>query len=256
MNLRPLVLFTALSASLAGCIINVNGAGMTSFDYHRQQQLILDATQLQQLVAETGAGVLIIEGGDGLSEVRIEADIYGYDGAEPELSLVQEGEHAKLIANFDSFRRVSFTSGSSPYIDLVVKVPANMKLTLDDGSGNIEIRGVNAEMSITDGSGSITIDGAKALTIDDGSGGIALQNIEGNISLTDGSGSIEIQQVNGDVSVHDGSGSIVINHVAGLVTIDDGSGSIRVDNSKGLHIIESGSGDLSFDNIQGPVTMD
>lgn len=221
-----------------------------------RQQLTLDATQLQHLVAETGAGSLTIKGVDGLSKVHIEAGIYGYDGAEPELSLVQEGQHAKLIANFDSFSRVSLTSGNSPYMELVVKVPANMKLTLDDGSGSIEIRGVNAEMIITDGSGSITIDGAKGLTIDDGSGGIALQNIEGNISLTDGSGSIEIQQVNGDVSVLDSSGSIVINHVAGLVTIDDGSGSISVDNSKGLHIIESGSGDLNFDNIQGPVTMD
>lgn len=256
MNSRPLVLATALTALFAVCIFNVNGAGMASFDSHRQQQLTLDALQLDKLVAHTGAGALAIQGIKGLTEIQVEADIYGYDGVEPELSLSREGTHAKLVANFDSNNRVSPFGGHSPYIDLVVKVPAQMTMDIDDGSGNIDIRGVQADMNITDGSGSITVKGGKSLSINDGSGAVILTHIDGNISLEDGSGSIEIKQVNGDVSVKDGSGSMLIENIIGKVTIYDGSGNIRVENSKGLHIVEAGSGDLSFDDIDGPVSID
>ena len=255
MNLRSSLLVTSLTALLSGCIINVNSAGFDSFDYHRQQQLTIDANQLNTLVAETGAGSLVIKGIDGVNLIQLDADIYGYDGVEPELILTREGDRAKLVANFDSFSRVLF-NGSSPYIDITMTVPASMLLDIEDGSGSIDIKGVHADINIKDGSGSIALDGGRNLVIDDGSGSIVLANVDGNINLEDGSGSIEINQVYGDVIVNDGSGSMTIQNVVGKVTIDDGSGDIRVENSKGLHIVESGSGDLSFDNINGSVRMD
>ena len=255
MNLRPLLLVTSFTALLSGCIVNVNGASFDSFDYHRQQQLRIDANQLNALVAETGAGSLVIQGVEGLNEIQLDAEIYGYDDVKPELMLTKEGDHAKLIANFDSFSRVSF-NGSSPYLDITMKVPASMLLDIDDGSGSIDIKGVHADINIKDGSGGIVLDGGNNLVIDDGSGSIVLANVDGNINLEGGSGAIEINQVSGYVVVHDGSGSMSIKNVLGKVTIDDGSGDIRVENSKGLHIVESGSGDLSFDNINGPVSMD
>ncbi|QYJ87881.1 DUF4097 domain-containing protein [Shewanella mesophila] len=254
MVLRPLVLSAALSFCLSGCIINVNGAGKTSFDYHRTSELSLDANGLDGLAAETGAGALTIEGIEGLNEITLEADIYGYDGVEPELTLVRDGDQAKLVANFDSFYRVSF-NGSSPYMDVTIKVPASMLLDIDDGSGSIDIKGVNADIRVKDGSGSLNLDGGKNLVIDDGSGSIVLTNVDGNIDLDDGSGSIEVTNVKGDVVINDGSGGMSIVDVAGKVTIDDGSGSIEVNNTQGLTIIEAGSGDLSFNNINGPVSM-
>ncbi|MCG9698099.1 DUF4097 domain-containing protein [Shewanella sp. Isolate11] len=252
MNLRPLVFVVLASSLLSGCIINVNGAGMRSFDYHHQEQLAIDANELTTLVANTGAGSLIIKGEPGLTQVQLEADIYGYEGIEPELTLSRDGDRAKLVANFDGMW--SF-SGNSPYIDLIVKVPEAMKLDIDDGSGSIDIKGVIADMKINDGSGSMTIDGGKSLDINDGSGEVVLTNVNGAINLEDGSGSIEISHVNGDVMITDGSGAMTIKHVVGKVTIDDGSGSIRVENSNGLLITESGSGDVSFDNINGPVSL-
>ncbi|QYK01457.1 hypothetical protein [Shewanella psychrotolerans] len=253
---RSLAMITALIFGLTGCIVNVNGAGRDNFDYHKQVQLTLAASELDTLMAHTGAGALKVIGDASVESITLDADIYGYDGAEPELTLVRSGNKAKLVANFDAFSRLSFSSSRSPYIDLVVKVPAHMQLDINDGSGAIAIRGVLADMQIEDGSGAIDIDGGKKLTIDDGSGSIVLANVDGNINLEDGSGSIEINQVNGDVSVKDGSGSMTIQNIVGKVTVDDGSGGIRVENSKGLHIVESGSGDLSFDNINGPVRMD
>ncbi|MXR68914.1 hypothetical protein GNT65_09570 [Shewanella sp. JBTF-M18] len=252
MLVHSLTMVTALVLGLTGCILNVNSAGRVDFDYHKQTQLTLEAQALDTLVADTGAGSLKIVGDAAVESITLEADIYGYDGVEPELTLTRSGSKAKLVANFDAYR----SNGHSPYIDLLVKVPAGMKLDIHDGSGSIIIRGVQADMEIEDGSGSIEVDGGNRLTIDDGSGSITLTNISGDIQVNDGSGSLTIAAVQGDVEIEDGSGAIEVRGVKGKVSIDDGSGGISVVDTQGLHIIEAGSGSLSFDNIQGQVSID
>ncbi|MBW8185082.1 DUF4097 domain-containing protein [Shewanella nanhaiensis] len=250
MTLRPIAAVSLTALLLSACIINVNGAGRTPTE-HTHQSLQLDSHGLDELVAETGAGALEIQGVVGLSHIKLEADIYTYEGIDPILTLEKRGDTARLVADFDSYK----VSGNSPYIDLVVKVPAEMKMDIDDGSGSIKIQGSSADIDVKDGSGSMEIEGGKNLNIEDGSGSITLSDVNGNITLDDGSGSIEIMQVNGDVSVNDGSGSLSIEKVQGFVTIDDGSGSINVMDTKGLKIIEAGSGSLSFDNIDGKVSL-
>jgi len=250
MFIRPTILASVLSLSLSGCIINVNGADMSPLE-HQHQSIQLDASGLNALVAETGAGSLEIEGVKGLTHITLEADIYTREGVEAELSLERQGTEAHLTADFDS--NVSF--GNSPYIDLVLKVPSRMKMNIDDGSGSIDISGVDADIKLQDGSGSVVIQGGKNLDIQDGSGDITLNQIGGDIQLEDGSGSIEIKDVDGDIVINDGSGSLSVRNVEGKVTIDDGSGSIDVVNTQGLNILESGSGDVSFDQIDGPVSM-
>ena len=81
MSLRPfiftlafIVFFTA-GVSLTGCILNVNAAGMPDLD-HQQRELTLDSQDLQGLIAETGAGSLEIIGVEGLSQIKLVADIY------------------------------------------------------------------------------------------------------------------------------------------------------------------------------------
>ncbi|GGI99501.1 hypothetical protein GCM10007978_41620 [Shewanella hanedai] len=250
MMLRPIALAGLTALFLTGCIINVNGAGRGPSE-HTHQSLQLDANGLNALVAETGAGALEIQGIVGLTHIKLEADIYTYEGINPILTLEKDGDSASLIANFERYN----VSGNSPYIDLIVKVPAEMKMDIDDGSGSIKIQGTSADIAIKDGSGSLEVEGGRNLNIEDGSGSIVLSDVNGSIMLDDGSGSIEIMHVNGDVTVNDGSGSLDIEKVQGMVTIDDGSGSIDVNDTKGLRIIEAGSGSLSFDNIDGKVNM-
>ncbi|MEC4726216.1 DUF4097 domain-containing protein [Shewanella sp. D64] len=247
---RPIALASLTALFLTGCIINVNGAGRAPSE-HSHQSLQLNASGLNILIAETGAGALEIKGVVGLTHITLEADIYTYEGIDPILTLEKSGNSARLVTDFDSY---SF-SGNSPYIDLIVKVPADMKMDINDGSGSITIEGTSADIVLKDGSGSLEIEGGRNLDIEDGSGSITLSNVNGNIMLDDGSGSIEITRVNGDVTVNDGSGSLDIEKIQGMVTIDDGSGSIDVTDTKGLRIIAAGSGSLSFNNIDGKVNM-
>lgn len=238
MSLRPFIFtlgFVALftvGVSLTGCIINVNAAGMPDLD-HEQRELSLDAQDLQELVAETGAGSLEIIGVEGLTQIKLVADIYSNDDSKVILTLEKKANKAKLKADFESH---SSFSNYSPYIDLKLQVPAGLALDIDDGSGAMFINKMTADIKVKDGSGELVIHGGN------------------NVSIDDGSGAIEVSQVNGNLAIVDGSGEIEVANVQSTVTINDGSGDINVVNTKGLTILSAGSGDVNFDKIDGPVS--
>ena len=257
MSLRPFIftlafilVFTA-GVSLTGCIINVNAAGMPDLD-HQQRELTLDSQDLQGLIAETGAGSLEIIGVEGLTQIKLVADIYSNDDSKVILTLEKKANKAKLKADFEQ----SGFNNYSPYIDLKLQVPANLALDIDDGSGAILISKMTADINVKDGSGELIINGGNNVSIDDGSGDIEVSQINGNLTIDDGSGAIKVTDVRGNIAIDDGSGNIEIANVQSPVTITDGSGDINVFNTKGLTILAAGSGDVKFNKIDGPVSME
>lgn len=251
MSVRPVAAIGALTLLLIGSIFYVQARDDDKLEYEHRN-LVLDASQINALHALTGAGKLRIVGVEGQQNITVEADIHRYDEVEPELKLVMEDGHASFIARFNE--SASWWH-DSPYIDVVLTVPANLALSVKDGSGPIAIKRMSGDMEISDGSGSLHIDGGNNLVIRDGSGSIELRHINGNIALKDGSGSITIRDCGGDVKIADGSGSIEVNQIAGAVTINDGSGSINVTRAKSLNIVESGSGSVNYRDIEGEVSV-
>ncbi|WP_037470845.1 DUF4097 family beta strand repeat-containing protein [Shewanella waksmanii] len=247
---RSILLSTVCAISLSGCIINVSKANMAPLE-HKHQSLQLDATELEGLIATTGAGALNIQGVAGLNHVKLEADIYTRDGISPNLSLKRQGNQAIVVADFND----QSYSGRSPYIDVTLRVPARFNMEIEDGSGSIDIDGVNANIAISDGSGSLSVTNGNNLTINDGSGSIAVRDIQGEVSVDDGSGSMELVNIGGDVMINDGSGDLSVRDVAGKVTIDDGSGDIDINNAQALNIIDAGSGDVTVDNVERSMAM-
>jgi hypothetical protein len=224
------ILSIAAAALLSGCVVYV-GNGHAGDRQHEERNLSLSAANLSQLVADTGAGKLDIIGEEGRDTIELQASIYYYDSEDIRLSLTSRCNDAVLEAGFAS----SVNGMNSPYIDVVVKVPARLALILDDGSGDIDIRG----------NGKVV----------DGSGDLYISQLSGNLTLEDGSGDAHIRQIKGNVSVEDGSGDLIISNIGGVVTIDDGSGDINIDGAGGLTIVDSGSGDLKINAINGPVQI-
>lgn len=246
-SLLPLVSAVLLS----GCVVYV-GNGHARDLQHEERSLQLEAAQLQQLVADTGAGKLEIVGETDRSDISVMASIYYYKAEDIRLSLERKGTNAVLEAGFD--QQIHY--GNSPYIDLLIKVPARLALTLEDGSGDTVIRGLTGKLHIDDGSGDMEINGGGAAVIEDGSGDLTISNLTGALLLEDGSGNTRINNIAGDVNVDDGSGNLILRQIGGVVTIDDGSGDIDVDGAKGLNIINGGSGGLKINAIDGPVSID
>jgi hypothetical protein len=232
---KPL-LGIALATLLAGCVIYVGDDDGNAYgedlDYEMRTQS-LPASGLERLVAVTGAGTLEIIGEAGRQDIEFVAEIHARDTSEVQLLLEASGSSARLTANAHNGRR----DGGWTRIDLLVRMPAELALDLEDGSGEININGLQGSVLINDGSGALFLDGAASVTIKDGSGEMIVENIAGNLDIDDGSGAIRVRNVGGTVTVNDGSGAIDIN----------GAG--------GLNIINSGSGGLSIRDVQGPVSI-
>lgn len=214
--------------------------------YTTVRNLKMDAAGLESLEIGAGAGSMEIEGVPGLESLVVIAtvvvpelqkdDAIQLIDKKMRLSMDRNGEHAKLEAWFEDSLA---GRESNARINLRISMPTGLALSIEDGSGSIELIGVEADVFINDGSGSIRV--LDAL----------------NVDIDDGSGSIEVSRAAGNVSIVDGSGSITIRSVGGSVTVDDGSGSIKVsDVEEDLKIIGDGSGSLSYSDVRGGVDKD
>jgi hypothetical protein len=230
--------------------------------YTEERNLELDAAGLAKVFIDAGPGSLVVNGVEGSGEVVVVATIFvATDDEQKARSFIEKRVRLKLERDGDTAKlRAGFKSGwgqdDDAAIDLDVRMPAQLALRIDDGSGATTVSGVGGSVSIDDGSGSIDVARAGDVDIDDGSGSIRLENT-GGVKIDDGSGSITIIRAGGDVYVEDGSGTIDIQGVMGSVTIDDGSGDIEIDDvERDLIIEEEGSGSLRFTNVRGAVQQD
>ena len=237
--------------------VSLSHAG--SEQYTEVRNLELDASGLSEFFIDAGAGTMVVSGDETSNQIVVVATIL-VDSDDPEeaakfiekrldLKLTSDDGRAKLKAGF----RSGWGRGSDAAVDLDVRMPAQLDLVIDDGSGPVKINDVAGFVRIDDGSGAIEVASSGAVDIDDGSGSISLENT-GSVKIDDGSGSITIVSAAGDVYVEDGSGPIEIRRVAGSVTVDDGSGDIDIDDvEQDLVIEEEGSGSLRYTNVRGSV---
>lgn len=230
-------------------------------DYTSPRNADIDARGARSARVEAGAGSLRIEGQPGLTQVRVRGTARA--GRKSRLDVIRlvaerRGDvvFIKVVMpdNRSGLWDMVNGDGQNMVLDLVIEVPTSLvldvedgsgeaqfrntgALTLEDGSGNIDVRSANGSVRITDGSGNILIDGVDGnVRVDDGSGEIRGNNITGDFVIgADGSGNIDVRGVGGTVRVEaDGSGNIDVGRVAGdFVVVSDGSGSIRHETVKG-----------------------
>ncbi|MEW5900323.1 MAG: DUF4097 family beta strand repeat-containing protein [Acidobacteriota bacterium] len=230
-----------MKALIIGVVLLISSLGLASQEV---KTLTLPAERILKLEISCGAGFLTVRGVEGLKAFEVKAEIYarGVDSDEMaefiedhiRLSLKEKGSTAVLVSEVE---HDSFFFSRDARIDVTVRVPLNMNLDIDDGSGSIDIENINGDVYIEDGSGELHV-----------------ENIQGNLEIDDGSGELEVRGVTGNVEIDDGSGSITVSDVGGSVTVGDGSGSIDVDGvGKDLTLKETGSGGLHFRNVKGRV---
>jgi len=247
---------TALKVALSSLLITGSlSASASDIEVEETKKLSLSGSDLTQFKIDAAAGFLVIEGDEGLDSIEVTADIAAYND-KYQLSLVKKGSKAVLLADPNPESSINWFSNGSAKIDLTIKVPKGMSLDIDDGSGNIDINYIDAEVTIDDGSGNIDVQNIGGMVhIDDGSGNLNLSNISGKIKVDDGSGNIDIRDVKSDVDIEDGSGQIKLVGVGGEVDIDDGSGDLLVKNAKGHVTIDDGSGDIKVNGLSHGLTV-
>lgn len=146
------------------------------------------------------------------------------------------------------------------------KIPNDLVIDHNTGSGDITIAGLQLKIGMNSGSGSFRISGSGGeMRINTGSGDIRVSKATGRLDFNCGSGDIDISDVNAEVAANVGSGDIEASGLAlsGKSTFNSGSGDVEVTLAQPLaHDISanSGSGDarLNFNGhkIDGLVTME
>jgi DUF4097 and DUF4098 domain-containing protein YvlB len=211
--------------------------------FEKKERLSLSADGIDKLVIDCGSGYLDVTGDESLKSIEVEAeiivkgkrekDIEDYVKDYVKLELKKQGSKAVLTSMFkNQFPRINFRTR---VINLTVRVPNNMGLEVDDGSGEVKIANIDGNVQIDDGSGEVLVRDIRGdVDIDDGSGTIDIKDVTGSVTVDDGSGTIRINDIRQNVKVSDGSGSIYIDNVIGDVIIkDDGSGGVNIQNVKG-----------------------
>lgn len=228
-------------------------------DYVDSRQAVIAVDAAARLRVDASAGFLRIVGEPGLDEVIAEGTACaGRESDLDKIELVADRRGSSVlikveIPDFDwSWNRYA-------RLDLTLRVPSDLALDIEDGSGSITIEGVGATR-IDDGSGEIDVERVNGdLTIEDGSGEIDVRDVNGSVHVReDGSGSLRVEGVRGDVTIdEDGSGSISLRDVGGSVRIrEDGSGSIRAVEVTGDFVVDrDGSGGITVDRIGGRIEI-
>jgi DUF4097 and DUF4098 domain-containing protein YvlB len=240
----------------------------------------VDATGVEKVVVRTGAGDMKVVGRG--NAVRIEARGVACAAKQELLDATQinvrrEGNvvyvETDLPQNQESW---SFGNNDYAYIDIGIALPSSIPveatdssgdaefedlkaLTLQDSSGDLEIRRIAGLADVGDSSGDLEIDGAGSVRVRDSSGDIAVDDVRGDVQVVlDSSGDIRITKVDGSVRIQqDSSGNIRVEDVKGNVDVDsDSSGDIYAGRVKGnFTVSEDSSGTIGHESIGGSVKV-
>lgn len=175
------------------------------------------------------------------------------------LQVTQHREGDQLIIAAESENRSFHMFGSSySSLELDVQLPATMPLTVEVGSGDADVTGVQ-QLDSHVGSGDLHVKQiAQAVSASVGSGDVDISDV-GSLSLGSiGSGDARVSKVHGDVRIGSiGSGDVSLRGVGGSVHADTlGSGDLNVHDVGGdLHLGAKGSGDVDYSGIKGRVSV-
>jgi len=230
--------------------------------YEKNISLQMDLGNSETLSIDARAGDLDIKGVDGSNQAVIEGHVCVSKKAWLEASQIDisDGKHAKIAVNLPKESSGWSLSGNSyKYIDLRIKVPADLALNVRDSSGDISMENIGA-VDLQDSSGDIEIQqSAGPVVVRDSSGDIVIQHIRTDVIIeSDSSGDIELQDIKGNARVErDSSGDITFDDIQGNATVErDSSGSISARNIDGdFRVDKDGSGSIDSSNVKGKVTI-
>jgi hypothetical protein len=216
----------------------------------------IPTSAITTLQVEAGSGNLQVEGRAGLTTIRVRGQACASSRELLEAvtlkTRVNAGVSDVVTDGPDNLRDREYAR-----LDLVIEVPASMKVSINDGSGEASVTGVRS-LVIEDGSGELKItDIAESVRVEDGSGEMVISGVGGDVDINDGSGEITLQQIRGSGLIRDGSGSIDAKDITGSVRVsDDGSGSIDVERVGGDFIVTSSSRNgIHHSDVRGEVRI-
>lgn len=279
---RPLViglLVAALLFVLAGIgavvFFALRGADFGMFDIplvsataEESKTLKVDAETPVILSVDDDAGDVSIVGAD-VEAVEIEIVKTGYGSSDARAQTALENIQYEIKQNGNTITFVYKLDGRQTRevntVDLVITVPTDTEVELDNGFGVIDVSELKGDVNISGDFGDVSVTNIEgALVVDNASGELVVTNVDAgaqNVSIEADFGNITLEKVNGkDVSIDSSSGTLNLNNVRAtgdLYTSSD-FGNITIENSSAASVTvdsNSGKATLTKVNIRGALVV-
>ena len=233
--------------------------GQSDCRFEAERTLTSSAASIEELRLQAGSGFLEVVGVEGLGEVRAVARACAsHEEFLDDLILTSETSGSTLVMETHHPDWSGWRGGNRyARLDLRVEVPAGMAADIMDGSGEMEISNLGSTR-VQDGSGEVSVRGIEGnLAIDDGSGELMIEGVSGSVTLNDGSGEVILEGVGSDVEIHDSSGELELRGIGGSLTLYDSSGGMDIHDVQGfVRVVQDGSGDISVQGVGGDLTVE
>ncbi len=248
--------------------------------FSEPRNLDIDAAGLHALALTLGSTDLHATGVPGLKRVEVRARACASERdrlAGLKVDQRRDGDRLTITPTFSGKQSSGWFGSNYAYIELHVRVPADLPVRVNTHSGDAEVRDVAALAFDSHSGDLIAHEIAGQLTASVHSGDVQARDI-GNMRVNrSGSGDVHADKVNGDVVVgrigsgdlgfddvkgnvsveSAGSGDIGIRHAGGSVTVGSiGSGDVYVNDVGGDFVVRSiGSGDITRRGVKGRVDI-
>ena len=242
---------------VAALILSSTAAFAVDCAHHADRSFNVERADIKTLAVKLGSTDMKVRGVDGLARIEVQARACASNAGDLErLTVEQRRDGDRLVIeterNNDSWS-LSLFGSSYAYLELEIRVPRDLPLEVNSGSGDVDAREL-ASLDYTAGSGDLDVtDIAGELTVETGSGDVEGSGL-GRLHLrSTGSGDFNLRDIRGDV----GSGDLDLRKVAGSIQVDQlGSGDLDFSEVGGDVGIDSiGSGDVSVEDVRGNLTV-
>ncbi|MET0232739.1 MAG: DUF4097 family beta strand repeat-containing protein [Rhodanobacteraceae bacterium] len=219
--------------------------------YTAERNFDVPASGVRTLAFELGSNDLVVEGAPGQTTIEVRGRACSSDAAWlDELTVEQHRDGDRVTIKPHAGHDIHF---GYAYVDLRVRVPANLAVVAKGDSGDVEARNI----------GSLEFDTSSGdLVADHVAGKLGAEVSSGDIRATDigdvdirrtSSGDISLRDVHGPASIaRSGSGDLHLDRVASVSIGQVGSGDVRVSDASSDVSIESiGSGDITVTDVGG-----
>jgi hypothetical protein len=151
--------------------------------------------------------------------------------------------------------KIYHRKGSAPtlYVDLRIALPAASNVAVRNAVGKVRGGDLEGTLSIDTGSGDVELASESGqLGIDTGSGSVTVGSVRGETTIDTGSGDVVVRRFVGNGTIDTGSGSVVVQKVsAGKLTLDTGSGDVTLqDGDAGRVVAKTGSGGVKVLSVE------
>jgi DUF4097 and DUF4098 domain-containing protein YvlB len=244
------------------------------------RNLDIDVAGLHVLAFKLGSSDLQLRGVPGLAKIEVRGRACATEESRLAGLTVDQsraGDRVTVTPNQANEQTFNFFGSNYAYIDLEVRVPANLPievrsnsgdaniadiaaLDFDSHSGDLILHHVRGDVAVEMHSGDVRADDVGSLEVRrSGSGDVHADNIRGDVKVGHvGSGDLGFDDVGKSVHVESvGSGDLTVNHAHGDVEVGSiGSGDINVSDVGGNFVVrKAGSSEIHHRGVKGKVDV-